>query len=402
MQKSVIILPAIFGIKAIAHLLIILFHTTLFCGMIFGTAQWQQFWYQHHYFLLHLVGNCNLAVDVLFLITAYFATREYVLIMQKKCNFLPFLMQRLLRLLPLLWLVCILVTPALPQNQLNIIYDMMCISNYRDMRVSAFGVVWSICCDVQYHILVLPWIVPVFMRFSKHKNVVFGIAVAICIGIRCYAAMQVPVQEFRYSLFGFSMIEAEVKQYFDWNAPLVNALYNPLHARLLPFICGTFIACKQHDAEYEKKHNSWTVYHLVAILGILYALFGMDAQHQHDEYTLWHFWYVVLRIPVFSLSIMYLLLPYFDVHFHGTFSNMLQWSFWHTICRVMYPSYLIHSFVIVIVLQIVQTSGILVPLSLVSFATIYLLCCVITIPMAQVLHRFVEAPCNRWRKSKRE
>lgn len=392
---------ALHGIKALCHLVIILLHACVFGSAIYG-EQWESYWHKTMPLVItQFIGHGGLyAVDILFLVTGYFCAKEWLA--NSKGYFL-FVVNRIWRMGPTLWFCSLLVLYILPNNKWNIVYDVFMVQNYFTMRQACFGIVWSICCDVQF------FAVAFLVAHVLRKRFGFALLFAMSIAIRYYHALQVDRAGFHYKMFGFSMEEEKMHALMDYLAPLMDALYYRLHTRYISFVCGFYIAMQQQERPANEEAPKQDLMLLLLAWNVVVACFAYPMTSQH-EYSDLYFWFMVLKHPMFALAAMYILYPYFyNVNGNQTGLSyvVLKLPLWRPINEVMLASYLMHSFVLIIVMlgvnRVIPYISLVIPSaaepSLLVWCVCFVLCTIISIKyVARWIFLYVEVPCNAYRQ----
>lgn len=339
------------GIRAIAVLWVILFHSWLFQFLsmpayINGI---------YNYPLLNWVTKGDLGVDLFFVISGFLIGGIIFKEIKNKVhfNFKRFYVRRFLRLTPVYVFTMILNMLILEKTGLGAIgrywSNFLYINNY--IPHSPMAWTWSLAIEEQFYIVVPFLLVFIFPKF-RNKIVFFSIFAAITIFLSWY---YVYVKMNFVLPFNILFLSKQFRNWFDY-------YYVVTHLRYIGLLLGVAAAYLTVNKSNEvkeafEKYTKWMpVFTLIALLLMILISFTPlgewapmpDSIFNHLNVHIGK-WYEILCRPIFSACVAFIILCciFSKNIFIKPVNAFLSAKFFYPIAQVSYSAYLFHEMFII-------------------------------------------------------
>lgn len=395
--------PIIDGLRGIASLSIILFHS--FYGVMFLLKDFDRivtFLNQIPAALVFLT-NTDKAVDLFFTVSGYLMGGALFREMDRSgtINIKSFYLKRIFRIYPLFLVGIIFYGLGSPVNSIkNLIFNLLFIDNFTMKTIIPVG--WSLSIEMQFY-LVLPFLVFGLWKLRPSSRTIAlltlflsSFAVILITMIQFPVTYQTPMYQFHPSVVD--------------PAKFLDVVYYQTHTRYGPLILGLIWAWLQfnHPKEAATKHilsrlkrtSGW----IAAVCGLILAVGCISfpdyrpSSPQNTEFSpLSNLTFHVLHRGLFVLGVLLTVL-YAQRH-DGVFARLtrrfLGSNFWRPFSQLVFPIYLFHFPMVaiagVITLQTINPAAVMT-VSMAQLFIIFSLAALLSLILGVFLHVLVEAP----------
>ena len=339
------------GIRAIAVLWVIFFHTWLFQYLTLGTFIDKVYDYP----LFYWVTKGDLGVDLFFVISGFLIGSIIFkeIKSSEKFNFKRFYVRRFLRLSPVYIFAILLNLYFLKEfgqdNLLKYWPNILYINNY--VLGAPMGWTWSLAIEEQFYIIVPFLLVFIFPKF-RNKATFFILLSAISISLTWYYVYVLKQYRLPFNLTFFTK---------DWSA-WFDSYYMVTHLRYIGLLLGVATAYvnlyKNNEIKkiFENKSGLVTIFSIISVIGLIIFSFTpvgewMPMQNSIFNHLNIHIgrWYEILTRPLFSLFVAFII----TACIHGNnfvinpINKVLSSKFFYPIAQVSYSAYLFHEMFII-------------------------------------------------------
>ena len=339
------------GIRAIAVLWVIVFHSWLFQYISMGNSITGIY----NYPLFYWVPKGDLGVDLFFVISGFLIGR--IILKEIKTNtvfnFKKFYVRRFLRLTPVYvfsMLLNMYFMKDFGENQFGIYWsNILYVSNY--VVTSPMAWTWSLAIEEQFYIFVPFLLVYVLPRFKNKIN--FFLILAFITMFLSWYYVYIKMQ---FTLpFNLTLLTENFNRWF-------RGYYVYTHIRYIGLLLGVAAAYlniyKQEETKliFEKHKNKApfiTILFVIILIFIAFTPLGewapmKDSIFNHLNVNIGR-WYEILCRPVFSLGVSFIILSciYSDNFVINPINKFLSAKFFYPIAQVSYSAYLFHEMFII-------------------------------------------------------
>lgn len=339
------------GIRAIAILWVIVFHSWLFQYVSMGDTINGIY----NYPLFYWVAKGDLGVDLFFVISGFLIGSIIFKEIKKTktFNFLKFYVRRFLRLTPVYVFSIILnmyFMKDFGENQVGIYWsNILYISNY--IATSPMAWTWSLAIEEQFYVIVPFLLVFVFPKFKK-KFIFFGVLSAISIFISWY---YVYIKMEFVLPFNLTLLTPDFKRWF-------RGYYVYTHLRYIGLLIGVAGAylnvykMEETKSFFNRYKNITPIITLLIVIVLTVISFTplgewapmKDSIFNHLDINIGR-WYEILCRPIFSVGVGYIIIAciYSDNYIINPINTFLSSKFFYPIAQVSYSAYLFHEMFII-------------------------------------------------------
>jgi len=339
------------GIRAIAVLWVIVFHSWLFQYVSMGDSINGIY----NYPLFFWVTKGDLGVDLFFVISGFLIGR--IILKEIKSgiafNFKRFYIRRFLRLTPVYvfsMLLNMYFMKDFGENQIGIYWsNILYVSNY--VATSPMAWTWSLAIEEQFYIVVPFLLVYVFPRF-KNKTYFFLILAFITMFLTWYYVYI----KMQFTLpFNLTLLTKDFNRWF-------RGYYVYTHLRYIGLLLGVaaaFLNVYKSDETrsfYEKYKKGMPIFTLMIVMILIFISFNplgdwapmKDSIFNHLNVNIGR-WYEILCRPVYSFGVGFIILSciYSNNFIINPINKFLSAKFFYPIAQVSYSAYLFHEMFII-------------------------------------------------------
>lgn len=364
-------------VRAFSHLTIVLLHVHHFAQGLFQNYE-SPFW-------ANLMTNAS-AVDALFMVSAILATSE-ILHKGKTFSLRNFYVNRILRLVPCLYIVLGLVLLVKQTNRVFVLADMFFMSDYVPQKYAFYSLIWSVACDVKYH-LIVPFIVPLLKKLTPRQRILFALGCASLSILNRTSSLvrNVTAEDFaNYNTRGVDLVDPRAADLLGERMRVGDFYYFAFHFRIMPFIYGTVIALNHYEKQDQIQAS---VVNVVASICLYMAGHFSDTNYfLTNYYRAVYLHGVSYDIYVFAIFMMISMLLSM-----ASIPSIFGWRIWSAVSRLTYPSYLLHLLVISGVIVSIKEAKPTYPLTFGVEMWIFAITVAITMPLSFLCFCCVEKP----------
>ena len=386
------------GLRALAMLWVLNFHSMFGVTKILDRGELTEFM-QSFPLAFNILWQGDKAVDVFFIVSGFliglFLYRDMKF--EGGIRFKRFYSRRLLRIVPVyLFVLGLYFAVGYRTDFPQLITNLLFVSNLLPSHYEVVHVSWTLMIEMQFYFLA-PFFVVAFMK-SGRPVLVMAFMFLIAFYFRYQALILRPdgwEPEFYEIVFG------DVEGRSLWLA-----IYENIYTRYAPLVLGLFISYHyvfNRDAVVSWFNNNQKLRYLIMLAGLsLVAYTTIDGLHNplssyYESFQpLDNLYYYTFNRNFFSLGCAILI---FDMMFmpikHNILSRFLAMRIWYPISQVVFPFYLIHSFLVVVAGIIVFGTTNLDHIHMVSLFEVFgitIIATILTFILAIPIHVFIERP----------
>ncbi len=343
------------GLRAIAILYVILFHSFLAIALILPEQQFV-IYLSNFPKWLGFIWQGGLGVDIFFVLSGYLIGSILINEYENtgKINIRRFFLRRLFRLMPIYVLAIVICANLDWQAQFlntawaNILY----LNNFLSFDKTFMNWTWSLAVEAQFY-FIFPFFLSVMFFRSKHKVKLLLSLLATGVAIRG-ALLIIDNELFAHhpALHIFPSLTG-----FDIN--YINKVYVNLYTRFTPLVVGVLLATlsssnleinfKQKLQAYFAKYKALSALLLVfSVLGVVFIVL-IPLHDQSVEFSsIFKICHIIFIRLFFSLCVGYILIISLTSSnkIFRPLTQLLSLPCWHPIAQLSYSIYLFHLLVI--------------------------------------------------------
>ena len=391
--------PVLDGIRAIAILMVVCFHSVFFLNELFADREsWQSFINAFPGGFYWMFSG-DKGVDLFFILSGYLIAGILYkkIIEQPNFNFWQYFRDRLLRIVPLYAFVLGIAVLAQVNNYEYFWANLLFINNILPFEHILVPWSWSISVEMQFYLLA-PLLILLVFHSAKKSHIFYKLLglLVIAAGIRALVFYLNP--ELNISLMDLAHNSNNLGiQYWD-------TLYVNLHTRIFPFICGMalFYLVKSRIGLKLRFINSLLILSFISLLLVFYlpqhTLFSNSSAFNSSGNT----FNILFSRIVFSLSITFILFCTLNqLGFGKSLNKILSAYFWFPVSQTSYSIYLFHLFALAAAYFIVVGEA-FNRLQMHQLILVNLLAVIISFIIGVITFVLIEKPCLNLKYRKRQ
>jgi peptidoglycan/LPS O-acetylase OafA/YrhL len=339
------------GIRAIAILWVIVFHSWLFQYVSMGDSINGIY----NYPIFNWVTKGDLGVDLFFVISGFLIGSIIFkeIKSSKAFSFIKFYVRRFLRLTPVYvfsMLLNMYFMKDFGENQIGIYWsNILYVSNY--VATSPMAWTWSLAIEEQFYLIVPFLLVFVFPKF-KNKLFFFGSLSILSILISWY---YVYIKMEFVLPFNLTLLTPDFNRWF-------RGYYVYTHLRFIGLLIGVAAAylniykVEETKIFFNKYKTIMPIITLPIVIILVFISFTplgewapmKDSIFNHLDVNIGR-WYEILCRPVFSVGVGFIIMAcvYSNNYVINPINNFLSAKFFYPIAQVSYSAYLFHEMFII-------------------------------------------------------